>query len=245
MATYAEVTQRVLVLVEKNGDARYNATANGQQKLATYLQFVLEAERDIIRREGYWQWLRKSANVPLVADQAEYALPADLQQLDFIRPSWNMVPLEELTPRELREKLATVSGGGRPSIFAQVSYAADQQTVLVFPTPNQAVEDASGALVVEYFRAIDVPADPSTESPSIPTQHLDVLIYGAAAHALLLDPDARNAQMMMQAYAGKLSQLRRANNRKVGSRQTQLVSIADARRPSFYGPETRFGDRLP
>jgi hypothetical protein len=81
--------------------------------------------------------------------------------------------------------------------------------------------------MVEYFARQLRPSDPDVQIPFIPQQHIDVLIYGAAAHALVLDTDPNNMQAMTQIYVGKLRGLVRENNRQVGASQTVMVSSAD------------------
>ena len=54
-----------------------------------------------------------------------------------------------------------------------------------------------------------------------------MLIYGAAAHATILDTDETNSTRLAAVYGGKLKTLRRKNNRKVDGRQTVMRSAAD------------------
>jgi hypothetical protein len=168
--TYSEVTKRVITLVEKNGDAKYNATVNGQTKLDTYLAFVLEAEKDILRREGYWQWLLRSQRIYLEADKDTYELPADLGMIEVLRPgNWNNSPLPELTLNEFRQRLGTASPGqgGKPLIFTQIETSVDsRQNIRVFPVPAQNTNittDPAGEdpyLIVEYYARHGRPQDP-------------------------------------------------------------------------------------
>ncbi|MEE8374430.1 MAG: hypothetical protein V3R87_12010, partial [Dehalococcoidia bacterium] len=239
--TYLEVTNRVILLVEKQGDAKYNATTAGQTKFDTYLQFVLEAEADIIRREGYFDWLKREQKVYLKDQVADYELPDDLGLLDMIRPgNWNNVPLRELSNIEFRQRLAGVrQSGGRPTVYVRQEQGPNNRVqISLFPVPLLSAISAIGEdgrptdfedpyLAVEYFARQIRPSDPDVQIPFIPQQHIDVLIYGAAAHALILDTDPNNMQAMTQIYIGKLRGLVRANNRKVGTNTTRFIQAGD------------------
>lgn len=246
--TYQEITNRVILLVEKDGDAKYNATTGGTTKFDTYLQFVLEAEADIIRKEGYYDWLRREQRIYLRNEIAEYEMPEDLGVLDIVRPgNWNNVPLRELPNFSFRERLAGVTQqGGRPVIYTKLQDGPNNRPrIRLFPIPlleSVVTTNAAGGqsdpppedayLVVEYFARQLRPLEPDIEIPFIPQQHVDVLIYGGAAHAMLLDTDPNNMQAMAAVYNAKLTDLRRENNRKVGSTQTIAIAAADLYQPN-------------
>jgi len=232
--TYREVTNRVILLVEKDGDAKYNATTNAQTKFNTYLDFVLEAEADIIRKEGYYDWLKREQRIYLRNGVTDYSLPEDCALVDTIRPgNWNNVPLLEVTDWEIHQKLGgATQTSGRPYLFYRVETGADtRQVIRIFPAPgpNQIVVNAEDDpyLIVSYYARQIRPSDPDVQIPFVPQEHIDVLVYGAASHALLLDTDDANAQRMGAVYMSKLTDLRRANNRKVSAKQTVMKSIAD------------------
>lgn len=233
--TYERVTQRVITLVEKNGDSKYTATLNGQTKLQTYLGFVIEAEKDIIRREGYWQWLYKEERVYLVNGQTDYELPENCGELELVRPgNWNAVPLKELTRNEFNMAVGNTTGGGQPLIFSRVSPGPNNRiAVRLWPAP--AVKVLTDVwIVAEYFARVLFPATPSTQLPFIPQEHTDVLVYKAAALALLLDSDQENAASFRSIADEKLASLRVANNRKGATRQTVMRSMADVRYPEIF-----------
>lgn len=230
--TYREVANRVILLVEKNGDVKYNASTNGTTKFNTYLQFVLEAEADIIRSEGYFDWLKRSQKIFLSEDQSDYELPEDFGELEFIRPgNWIGTPLAQTDRWSFNQRLGTGLGNsGRPSFFTiQDSGPNSRPVVRLFPFPcSGQIPDRTQApyVFVEYYARQLRPDEPDVQIPFIPQQHIDVLIYGAAAHALLLDTDDANSQRIGQIYATKLARLIRANNRQITQR-TVLRSAAD------------------
>ncbi len=241
--TYREVTNRVILLVEKQGDAKYNATTQTATKFDTYLQFVLEAEADIIRKEGYYDWLKREQRIYLADQQRDYEMPEDLGLLDMIRPgNWNNIPLRELTNVEFRQRLAGVTQmGGRPVIFTrQQDGPNNRPRFTLFPIPTiqsistQPPQEPPEApyLIVEYFARQLRPSEPDIQIPFVPQQHIDVLIWGAAAHALILDTDPNNMQAAAGVYGSKLKDLRRQNNRKVGASQTKAISAADLFQPN-------------
>ena len=232
--TYARVVARVITLVEKDGDAKYNATTGGQTKFDTYLQFVLEAEAEIIRSEGYWEWLRREQRIYLSDGVDTYEMPANFAELEFIRPgNWNNRPLQEVQPQAFYNMLnGVVQGGGQPKVFIRKEPGpSDVLQIQLYPKPiieqlQQPSEPNDPYLLVSYFARQLWPYEPDIEIPFIPASDIDVLIYAAAAHALLLDTDQQNAANMGAIYMQKLKQLRRKNNRLITNNNT-IRSAAD------------------
>jgi len=235
LMTYDRVVDRVILLVEKDGDARYNATNSGATKRQTYLQFVLEAEADIIRTEGYYGWLRRTEKIYLVDQQSTYELPENLGEIEMVRPG-NFVagPLREMQPFDFHQAIAgRADTGGKPSVYImEPSQVNDRMMIRVFPAAlidsidtNDTSEGAH--LAVDYYARQVFPSTPSMELPFVPQMDIDVLIYGAAAHATLTDTDEVNSSRLATVYAVKLAGLRRRNNRKVSGRQTIMRSAAD------------------
>lgn len=243
--TYARVVARVITLVEKDGDAKYNATTGGQTKFDTYLQFVLECEADIIRKEGYWEWLRRTQRIYLTNGQSDYEMPADYGELEFIRPgNWQGRPLQELSAHDFYNLLGgPVQGGGQPRVFFRKDVGPNEiLRVAVYPTPIIQVQPASNPpsppqttdgedpyLAVTYFARQLWPDEPDVQLPFVPASDIDVLVYGAAAHALLIDTDQENAANFGAVYQSKLKDLRRRNNRQI-TQQLTVRSAADVYR---------------
>ena len=240
--TYRQVTNRVITLVEKNGDARYTATGAGATKIDTYLQFVLEAEADIIRTEGYYHWLYRTANIFLADGQSTYELPEDIGMIEFVRPgNWQNVPLQEIQPDLFYTRIAGIlNTSGRPTIYTTDEESVNnRKRIILFPVPSVVAINTIGAdaaqdpfLVASYYARRLRPNEPDIQIPYVPQEHIDVLIYGATYHALLLDTDPTNAQAFGQTYARKLSTLRRENNRKGASRRSVMRPIADVFQPN-------------
>lgn len=233
--TYDRVVDRVILLVEKDGDAKYTATNSGATKRAAYLQFVLEAEAEIIRKEGYFHWLRRTQNVTLVDQQAVYELPENVGEIQMVRPgNFTAGPLREMEPFEFHQVIAgRTSSGGKPSVYIMDQESVNNRpTIRLYPTPlvsaiDISTEELGPYLQVDYYARQLYPSDPAMQIPFVPQQHIDVLIYGATAHALTLDTDDANSQRMLAMYMSKLADLRRENNRKVSGRQTVARSMAD------------------
>lgn len=233
--TYDRVVDRVILLVEKNGDAKYTATNSGLTKRQAYLQFVLEAEAEIIREEGYYQWLKRTQRVFLVNQQTTYELPENTGEVEMVRPgNFVMGPLREVQAWEFHQMVAgRTNTGGKPSIYILEEESVNNRpTIRVWPGPLVSSIDTNETdlgpyLEVDYYARQLYPSDPSMQIPFCPQQDIDVLIYGAAAHALTLDTDDANSQRMLAMYMKKLAGLRRKNNRKVSGRQTVARSAAD------------------
>jgi hypothetical protein len=232
--TYQRVTNRVIELVEKNGDARYTATGAGVTKIDTYLQFVLEAEADIIREEGYYHWLYRESRIYLTDGESTYELPEDIGLIEHVRPgNWTNTLLEEMTPAAFHTRMAGVlQSGGRPTVFTTDEESVNnRKRIVMFPIPSisniNTQDDGDPYAIVAYFARRLRPNEPDIQIPYVPQEHIDVLIYGATYHALLLDTDPQNAQAFGARYEKKLASLRRENNRKASSRRTVLRSAAD------------------
>lgn len=250
LMTYQRVVNRVITLVEKDGDAKYNATTGGQTKFDTYLQFVLEAEADIIRKEGYFEWLRREQRIYLSDSVDEYEMPANFGELEMIRPgNWNGGPLREVQAFEFFTQMqGALAGGGQPQVFYRKDVGPNEilrvklyPCPLIAPTVQPGVDEAP-YLIVSYFARQLWPSEPDVELPFVPASDIDVLIYGAAAHALLLDTDQENAANFGAVYMAKLKDLRRRNNRLITNRVT-IRSAADVYQGNLAGqiPLTRAG----
>jgi hypothetical protein len=237
--TYARVVNRVITLVEKDGDAKYNATTGATTKFDTYLQFVLEAEADIIRKEGYWEWLRREERIYLTNGVDEYEMPANFAELEYIKPgNFQGRPLQEVQPFEFENMLANVQlGAGRPMVFYRKDVGPNEiLRIRITPCPliQQSTEPGQSTdpyLTVAYYARQIWPNESDAELPFVPAADIDVLIYAAAAHALLLDTDSENAANMGAVYLKKLQDLRRKNNRLISQRIT-IRSAADVYRGS-------------
>jgi hypothetical protein len=123
--------------------------------------------------------------------------------------------------------------GGKPSAYIYDEESVNNRpTIRLFPAPlvsSIAVNDTELGpyLEVDYYARQLYPSDPSMQIPFVPQQHIDVLTYGAAAHAVLLDTDQANRDAMAAKFEQKKADLRRENNRKVSGRQTIARSAAD------------------
>lgn len=244
--TYERVTERVITLVEKNGDTKYNATTAGQTKLDTYLDFVMEAEADLIREEGYYDWLYRESTVILTDTVQDYELPENVGELEFVAPdNWSAPPLAEVRNVEMARRTLSVTGqgAGRPQIYSFIESGVNDRPVLrLFPTPtagSTATEPLR--LNIFYYARLIRPHDPTRQLPFVPQQDMDVLTYSAAAVAMLLDTDAENIASFLGERDRKISSLRRKNNRKLDGRQTIMRSAADVHggdRSSRF-PQTR------
>ncbi len=235
--TYERVASRVITLVEKNGDARYNATSDGQTKLATYLDFVYAAERKIIRDEGYWSWLERDRVLLLDDDVEAYDLPEEAEE---IRAIWPESIGEQPIPEVTRDQFVQVAGphgnteSGAPRFWMHMPRGTnDRLRVRFFPSGG------GRSVRVAYFSRMIDPYDPAQQVPFVPQADIDVLIYSAAADALLLDTDSENAQLIRNESEARMEGLRRKNNRKHDSRQTTMEGPFD-RVPERRYPPTRF-----
>lgn len=257
--TYDRVAERAIVLVEKQGDAKYSASLNGQTKKTVYLDFVYEAEQEIIALEGYWWFLLRTGHRVYLKDGKKlYEMPEDCGELMALSPgSWDGPPLAEIVESaQWNRMLAGTKSeiGGQPRIFRRVQPDAnDRIAVEIWPSPTVNEDQiASGGLFMEadYYARQFRAADPSSQVPLIPQDHMDALVYKAATLALTLDTDPQNTQFMDQTATQKIVSLRRKNNRKVGDNRTVMRYEGHVMRRDRQSlvPQTRLsslGHRIP
>ncbi len=239
--TYQRVAERVALLIEKDGNTQFTATNQGQRRLVVYQDFVYEAEMEILRKEGYWKFLERTSNFFLVANQAEYELPENVDMVyGFARLTAPSRPYASVLQKEFREFVPNPSETGSiPQITVQYGVGVNGRPVVRFAsTPN---DQANGVEVaVDYYARFIRPSDPTSEIPLIPQQHIHALIYKAASMA---GPYATSAQKVLQwdnLAAQKLQDLVRWNNRKM-NRTTLMRHVADRPDPSLHSlfPLTR------
>lgn len=241
--TYERVTERVITLVEKNGDAKFTATLADANKFSTYLDFVHEAEMAIARKEGYWWWLARESKIYLVDEQEFYELPENLAELELLRPgNWSAPPIEEMERHLFFRRLGGITRtGGKPQVFVFAEDSPNnRRQIQVFPVPvldsiqvaSNSQEDAH--LVAHYYARPIRPTEEQAGSllPLIPQHHIDILTYAATAHGLLMDTDGNNTQFYVGAASEKLRDLRRENNRRLSTTQTVIRSAADVFTPN-------------
>lgn len=239
--TYSRVGQRVALLVEKDGNTDFTATSQSQARLNVYLDFVYEAEQEILRKEGYWKFLERTSTFFLIANQASYELPENLDMTYGVqRITAPTRPYPMVLQSDFRISVPNpAETGAIPQIAIQFGVGPNGRPVLHFQSIPNALSDGVEVEVDYYARWIR-PSDPASEIPLIPQQHIDVLIYKAAA---LAGSYATSAQKVVQwdAAAGqKLMDLIRWNNRKIG-RQTVMRHVMDTPDPSLHSlyPLTR------
>ena len=188
--------------------------------------------------------MRRHSKIYLSNGVDTYELPENLGELEFLRPgNWNAGPLVEFEPHRFYARLqGATQSGGQPNCFIRTEPGPNNRMqVKLFPTPiigdESPVADNNPFLVVEYFARQLRPFEPDAEIPFVPQEDIDVLVYGAAAHALLLDTDDANSQRMAAVFGEKLKDIRRKNNRLITNR-TIIRSAADIPRGELV-PLTR------
>lgn len=238
--TYDEVVRRVITIVEKDGDPKFTSTA-GKTKSAVYLQFVLDAESHIIRDTGFWSWLWTESNIYLSNGLAVYELPEDCGMISQIIPgNFSGPPLVKLDNQLFRSRFGSVSGSGGPPRFwvPQSESVNNRPQVMLYPTPLVATQPNSNVpletsliadpyITVQYYRRRVRPTQPARQLPYIPQEHMDVLIWGAAAHAVQLDTDPNNTQAVNATFQAKLAGLRREQYRGSEFAPDVMRSVGD------------------
>jgi hypothetical protein len=246
----------VIVLVEKNGDAKYGATTAGQTKLDTYLQFVLDAEAHILRTTGFWKWTRREGVIYLRPGIANYELPEDCGMVDLVRPgNYSGPPLVNTPNWNFRQRAGSVSGaGGPPRLYMEKAQSINnRKEILLFPTPVVATQLPSTTvqqeisaiadpyIVAEYFARRIRPSEPDRQIPYIPQEHIDVLVWGGAAHAMVLDTDPDNTRATWELFNKKLADLCREQYRGDNNAPDVARALADVGSGRLEIPLTRYG----
>lgn len=236
--TYRRVAERVALLIEKDGDTKFTATARTLSRLEVYEQFVFEAEQEIIRLEGYWSWLERKASFFSVSGQEEYEVPENVSMpLGLYRKTAPARPLKIILEYDRRELIPNAVGTGIPMIAVFFGTGVnDRLNLILTPIPD---ENEAEYEILYYARWIH-PNDTTMELPLIPQEDMDVLVYGAAAMATAHNTDPNDVQSFKAFAASKVQGLRRKNNRKVG-RRTIMRHVTDRPDPALHSlyPLTR------
>lgn len=239
--TYQRVAERVALLVEKDGDTDWTATARARARLDTYLGFVYETERDILRKEGYWKFLERTVTFFIVENQAEYELPENVELIYNIQRVTG--PTRSMSTRLQSEYRDYIPNPAETSSIPQISVlwgvgVNDRPLVRFASTPN--AQAAGVEVAVDYYARWIHPHEPEREIPLIPQNEMDVLVYGAAAHAGPYATSATKVVQWNEIYGKKLQDLVRWNNRKM-RRRTILRHVSDVPDPSLHSlyPLTR------
>jgi len=236
--TYRRVAERVALLIEKDGDTKFTATARALARLEVYEQFVFEAEQEIIRLEGYWSWLERKSSIFSVPDQSDYELPENVQlPLGVYRKTAPARPLKIILEYDRRELIPNAVGTGIPMIVVFYGTGVnDRINMILTPTPSEAEAEYE---ILYYARWVH-PNDTTMELPLVPQEDMDVLIYGACAMATAHNTDPNDTQSFKAFAQSKVQGLRRKNNRKVG-RRTIMRHVTDRPDPALHSlyPLTR------
>ena len=239
--TYQRVAERVALLVEKDGDTVFTATERTQARLNVYQNFVEEAEREILRKEGYWAFLERTSSFFLVANQALYELPENVSIVrGFQRLTQPTRPLPIVLQKEFREFVPNpAETGAIPQITVVYGVGPNGRPVVRFAnTPDSSSDGVE--IAFDYYARFIRPSDPARQIPLIPQEHIDVLIYGAAAKAGPFATSAEKVVAWDQFAKELLKDLIRNNNRPIGRRiiLRHVLDMPDPSLTSLY-PLTR------
>lgn len=236
--TYQRIAERVALLVEKDGDTIWTATAKSEARIATYLEFVYECEQGLLRGEGYWWFLERSIVFYGESGMADYEMPENLELLYGVtRISEPRRPIEVIHQQDANSIIVNPSQQGSVRLAKlRTGDVNDQRILTLIPTPSADGEQFQ----VDYYARWIRPTDPRSQIPLVPQAHTDVLRYGAAAHATLHNTDVEDAAAFTQMYQAKVMGLVRVNNRKI-QRRTIMRSEADRGDPAIQSlsPLTR------
>ena len=153
-----------------------------------------------------WPFLEKQANayfLTLGNGVFDYvgAGTTDLIEFDSVRLAPGIGCLENIEPQDMRD-LETSSSAtelGQPAKWSQIA-----GMLHVWPAPDQAYQ-----LYIDYIYAPpDLVADADT--PVIPVEFHDVLVYGAAKMIALRERDIWGSELLDNEFQNKLRKMRQA-----------------------------------
>jgi hypothetical protein len=96
-------------------------------------------------------------------------------------------------------------------------------------------------IVAEYFARRIRPSEPDRQIPYIPQEHIDVLVWGGAAHAMVLDTDPDNTRATWELFNKKLADLCREQYRGDNNAPDVARALADVGSGRLEIPLTRYG----
>lgn len=161
------------------------------------LGFINTAYHDVCTREP-WPFLEQTASPTIDATTGRVTSPTDIGKvLGFEDTAHGRglepVRLDEFT-RAYGSKL-TLAGDPHSYFFVGAN-------VYVYPIP------ASGSFVLQYLRVPpDLTFSPDT-TPILPSQHHEVLVYGALARAYFMEDDPENKLGAIQDFEDAISKMR-------------------------------------
>jgi hypothetical protein len=232
--TYQRLAERVALLIEKDGDTVFTATVRSQARLNAYLDFVYESEMSLLRLEGYWWFLERHADIFTRQGVAAYDLPENASLVySLTRQNEPRRPIEIVTQEQANLYLNPDTQGDVKAAVIRQSDVNDRFTAHLTPVPS--TDDQT--LRLHYYARWIRPYEPALQIPLIPQEHIDVLIYDAAAHAILHNTDAEDTMGFGKQADMLRAELVRVNNRKMGRRT--IFRTARSMAISMDSPLTR------
>lgn len=190
--TFLQLKQRAAAL------GNYDATADDTNMGI----FINMAKRDLESRNQKWPWLRTSANLSTVAGTKTVAVPALMKEHGELLPTTNLYDAPVWTDlpsfNALGEDISyrTTDAQGRPTL-----YTISEGAFVFDPIPDAVYT------YKHIYEAYTADLSASSDTPSIPDGHEDVLIYGALMHFAMRDKNAQAVAMYQDMYEGKIKNL--------------------------------------
>lgn len=128
---------------------------------------------------GRWNWRRQTFNIPWVAAETEYAIPADFGQM-ATEIVINNIPMKEVSPEEWARNVYAPSWNSNADIAGQPSiYMVDRQLLKVWPAPSDSFVALTPVTPAYYYRTpgnLLTLADDADNSPDIPANFTEALV---------------------------------------------------------------------
>lgn len=143
-------------------------------------QVVLDALGDglwQIYNRKRWQWTNTTISISLVANQADYPLPADFDRVSVL-PTYNGLTLREFTQDEWNTAILPVSSQGQSDAGSPSCFKVSPAVLTLWPTPTSAAIAVVPSLQFSYYKTPGLRFDNTDDAipPNLPVEFLDCLV---------------------------------------------------------------------
>lgn len=167
---------------------------------------------NVIRRVDYYVD-EATSDYNTVAGTSLYALPTDFARVRSVRDTSRQ---QEMVAVGLRDIDRSIASSGAPTF-----YALDASSVHLYPTPDNAYP-----IEVRYWK-LPVALSADTDTPTLPADYHNMLIYGATAECYRAEDDHATAAQWQARFDQALSEFSADVKFPNDDMPTQLGSMWD------------------
>jgi hypothetical protein len=215
---------------------RLDRAGNSQFDESYMVDFINFAIDEIYNELTVWSWAYRTMCLNVAAETRYLELPPYVAKLyDLVDGSLGY-QLSKVTPQQLNRADPRRARSGSAYSFT-VTGRGDFGSLVVELTP---LPNSDTVFNVPYY-AKPVPLSEYNEIPLIPTQWLEVVIFGALKRAAQYDTDANFYQSSVASWERLVNRMKRQNytDLKMIPRMETMNNLVRSKATSIVGPVTR------